>query len=428
MACPKNVSFKDCELAILRKAVDLAEQTQGHELLNTPEIKKIIKIVEDFISHKKLIIYGGTAINNILPKYDQFYDYGYEIPDYDFFSKNALDDSKELADIYVKKGFSNIEAKAGVHFGTFKVFVNNIGIADITQLHPDIFKVIEKEAIEKKRMLYAPANFLRQSMYLELSRPNGDVSRWEKILKRLILLNKHYPLIHTKCSVQRNTELPLDETKIFNIVKKCFVDEGLVFIGGYANALYSKYSKEHDLKNLPDFDVLSNDPEKTCEQVKKKLRAEGFEVRITKYDSVGELLNEHYSIQIHDEYIAFVYKPMACHSYNEFFDGKDKLKVGTIDTLLSFYLAFMYADKEYYDINRLVCLSTMLFNIQQHNRLKQKGLLKRFSVDCYGVQHTLSDIRNEKSKMKETLKKGTRNYDEWFLNYVPKTRKNKNKK
>jgi hypothetical protein len=428
MACPKNVSFKDCELSILRKAVDLAEQTQGHELLNTPEIKNIIKIVEDFISNKKLIIYGGTAINNILPKYDQFYDYGYEIPDYDFFSKNALDDSKELADIYVKKGFSNIEAKAGVHFGTFKVFVNNIGIADITQLHPDIFNVISKDAINKKRMLYAPANFLRQSMYLELSRPNGDVSRWEKILKRLILLNKHYPLIHKKCDIQRKTELPLDENKIFNIVKKCFVDEGLVFIGGYANALYSKYSKEHNLKNLPDFDVLSNDPEKTCEQVKKKLKAEGFEVRITKYDSVGELLNVHYSIQIHDEYIAFVYKPSACHSYNEFFDGKDNLKVGTIDTLLSFYLAFMYADKEYYDINRLICLSTMLFNIQQHNRLKQKGLLKRFSVNCYGVQHTLSDIRNEKSKMKETLKKGTRNYDEWFLNYVPKTRKNKNKK
>ena len=425
MACSKNVSFKDCELSILRKAVDLAEQTQGHELLNTPEVKKIIKIVEDFISHKKLIIYGGTAINNILPKYDQFYDYGYEIPDYDFFSKNALDDSKELADIYVKNGFLNIEAKAGVHFGTFKVFVNNIGIADITQLHPDIFNVISKDAIKKARMLYAPANFLRQSMYLELSRPNGDVSRWEKILKRLILLNKHYPLIHKKCDIQRKTELPLDEKKIFTIVKKSFIDEKLIFIGGYANALYSKYSKERNLKFLPDFDVLSNDPEKTCEQVKKKLKAEGFEVRITKYDSVGELINEHYSIQIHDEYIAFVYKPSACHSYNEIFDGKHKLKVGTIDTLLSFYLAFMYADKEYYDMNRLICLSTMLFNIQQQNRLKQKGLLKRFSVDCYGVQHTLSDIRNEKSKMKETLKKGTRNYDEWFLNYVPKTRKNK---
>ena len=36
-------------------------------------------------------------------------------------------------------------------------------------------------------------------MYLELSRPNGDVGRWEKVLKRLTLLNKHYPLRGKSC-------------------------------------------------------------------------------------------------------------------------------------------------------------------------------------------------------------------------------------
>jgi hypothetical protein len=426
MHCPKNLSFADCELAILRQAVDSAEQKQGIQIVQTPEVQKIIGIVEDFIQKKKLIVYGGTAINNILPKTDQFYNFDYEIPDYDFFSKHALEDAKELADIYVKRGFKVVEAKAGVHFGTFKVFVNNIGIADITQLHDLIFDTLSKTAILKKNIYYCPANFLRQSMYLELSFPDGDVSRWEKVLKRLVLLNKHYPLYPKKCNnIQRNSILPLDEKHVFNVVKQCFVSEGVMFIGGYANALYSKYSKTPTLKNLPDFDVLSEDPEKTCELVKKKLKAEGFEVRITKYDSIGEVIGEHYSIQIHDEYIAFVYKPSGCHSYNEFFDGKDTIKIGTIDTLLSFYLAFMYADQEYYDVNRLICLSTMLFNVQQHNRLNQKGLLKRFSTTCYGHQSTLSDLRLEKSKMRSTLKKGTRAYDEWFLNYTPKTKKNK---
>ena len=32
-----------------------------------------------------------------------------------------------------------------------------------------------------------PPNYLRMAMYLELSRPDGDVSRWEKVLKRLTL-------------------------------------------------------------------------------------------------------------------------------------------------------------------------------------------------------------------------------------------------
>jgi hypothetical protein len=48
----------------------------------------MIKIVEDFIIRKKLICYGGTAINNILPERDQFYNKEGD-PDYDFFSSNA---------------------------------------------------------------------------------------------------------------------------------------------------------------------------------------------------------------------------------------------------------------------------------------------------------------------------------------------------
>ena len=40
-----------------------------------------------------------------------------------------------------------------------------------------------------------------------------------------------------------------------------------------------------------------------------------------------------------------------------------------------------------------------LFKVQLKNRLQQKGLLKRFTVQCYGKQKTLEDIREEKSKI-----------------------------
>ena len=110
-----------------------------------------------------------------------------QLPDYDFFSANPIDDSKELADIYHKNGYTDVEAKSGLHFGTFKVFVNFIPIADITFLHPEIYNSISKDVIKINGLHYAPPNFLRMSMYLELSRPDGDVSRWEKILQRLSL-------------------------------------------------------------------------------------------------------------------------------------------------------------------------------------------------------------------------------------------------
>ena len=90
-------------------------------------------------------------------------------------------------------------------------------------------------------------------------------------------------------------------------------------------------------------------------------------------------------------------------------------------------MAFMYANRDYYDINRLLCLSSMLFNVQQHNRLKQSGLLKRFSNTCYGNQVSLSDIRDEKTKKRLELKPNSKEYDSWFLNYVPSKSKSKSK-
>ena len=48
----KNLTYDDCELTILRQAVDEAEKTKGREKLNSPELKKIIEIVENFFKGK----------------------------------------------------------------------------------------------------------------------------------------------------------------------------------------------------------------------------------------------------------------------------------------------------------------------------------------------------------------------------------------
>jgi len=415
----KNLTFEECELAILRSSVDKSEKIQGQRLLQSPETKKIIKIVEEFISKHKCIVYGGTAINNILPKEDQFYDYDYELPDYDFFSPNAFELAKNLADLYAKKGFEDIEAKSGVHHGTYKVFVNHMGVADITYLHAELYESIQKSAIIKKNIMYAPANFLRQSMFLELSRPMGDVSRWEKILKRLNLLNKNYPLIHKKCELQRHFSSRRDEPELFTLTKKTFVEEGVVFIGGYANALYTVHTKVPQLKNIPDFDVLSIKPKETVKKVVQILKKKGYQVTTKEHEPIGELVSTHYSISVDGEYIAFVFEPTACHSYNVIQDGSSQLKIGTIDTLLSYYLAFMYSNREYFDENRLLCLSSVLFKVQQENRLAQKGVLKRFVLDCYGKQKTLADLREENNRLHSSLKRGTKEYEEHFLKYVP---------
>jgi hypothetical protein len=615
-----DVSYDEKELEILREAVDLVEKKKGEAITHDPKVKKIISIVEEFIANKKLVCYGGTAINNILPEDAQFYNKDLELPDYDFYSDNALDHAKELADIYYKAGYEDVEAKSGVHHGTYKVFVNFTGIADITQMEPDLFKAISRDAIVKSGIRYAPPDFLRMAMYLELSRPDGDVSRWEKVQKRLTLLNNHYPLKGYNCdkieyqrgfegatkantgeisisktrsksrsksaaskSVKRggsansrgsnsvkalkrdaikgiirkyrnlgaymkhlyfavpsheetvgdfkytieedklthryrliatyerllgkddeiviysmkqkdldgsasrsrktrsrsrsssrsstssssrsssrststsssrsrspstsrskNTsstpeysvskssvsysssrEKELAESDVYNIVRSVFIKNRAVFFGGYANILYSRYMPKHQrriVQKIPDFDVLSDEPRDLCEAVVRELTDHNYTgVKYTKHKGIGEVISEHYDIRIGDEVIAFLYKPLACHSYNTIRIDNESIRIATIDTMLSFYLAFIYADRIYYDINRILCMSQFLFDVQQHNRFKQTGLLKRFSINCYGKQPTLESMRFEKTEKYEELKnkRDTREYEEWFLRYIP---------
>ena len=117
----------------------------------------------------------------------------------------------------------------------------------------------------------------------------------------------------------------------------------------------------------------------------------------------------------------FIYQPLACHSYNIIKDGGYDVKIATIDTMLSFWLAFLYANRPYYDKDRILCMSKYLFDVQEKNRLAQKGLLKRFSINCMGHQETIEEMRAEKAEKYNELKdkKNSREYEEWFLRYRP---------
>jgi hypothetical protein len=411
-------------------AIDKAAVKLGKRMVNSGEIKKIVIIVENFIKHKKLICYGGTAINNILPKDVQFYNKEFEIPDYDFFTYNALNDAKELADIYYNAGYKEVEAKSGQHDGTYKVFVNFIPIADITQLHKNIFSALKQDAIPVNGILYAPPNFLRMSMYLELSRPAGDTSRWEKVMKRLILLNKYYPITNIDCKKidfhRKFVDGKTDTDLIYDTVKNTFIEEGVVFFGGYAITLYYHYMPKtihKQVDNIPDFEVLSNDPLKTAVMVENRLKDVGFKnIKINKKNPIGEIIPLHYEIVNNDDTIAFIYEPVACHSFNTIIINKQKIKIATIDTMLSFYLAFLYANKPYYNnfLERTLCIAKFLFDVQQKNRLSQTGLLRRFTITCYGHQETIEESRANKAKKYKELKNGKKDeLQKYFLYYKP---------
>ena len=417
--CGKKSGFDACHIALIRQAIDESEELQKAKL-NVEGIKKMVEIVEEFLARKKLICYGGTAINNLLPKNAQFYDKDTQIPDYDFFSPTPLEDAKELADIYFKAGFAEVEAKTGVHHGTFKVFVDYTPMADITYMHPALFRRLMRDSVSVLGIHYCPPDFLRMNMYLELSRPAGDVSRWEKVAGRLLLLNEHRPMISKKCGALAS-RARVDARA--ELIRTELVGQGAVFLGGYAADLYIRKATSGGGSARPAlcFDAICAEHKKAAEIIRERLREAGAKaVDVVSHPEFAETLPAHSEVRVGGRPVAVLYQPVACHNYNEIEVDGAAMRVATIDTMMNFYLALYYTGRPGSDAERVLCMAQFLFDLSQR-RLDDSGLLKRYSTSCYGVQPTLSDMRTEKTLKKRdpALKKGTVEYEMWFLQYSP---------
>lgn len=440
MKCPKKASYEECEKLILKHTIEKIEKEYGGSLMGQSRVQEMVSIIETFLRKKKVMCYGGTAINDSLPKQDQFYDRELEFPDYDFFSKTALDDAKELADIYVKKGFDDVEAKAGVHFGTYKVFVNYIPVADITQIPSELFDNLYKERTTVNGVSYVPPDYLRMSMYLELSRPAGDVSRWEKVYTRLQLLNKHYP-VNANCGKEIEIDVSDIGSKkaltadyirgdIYDKLLERLVKSNAVFFGSAARDAYFKIGKRNVKQiKIPDFDVIVENSETIANNIVEHMAKSDIELKIKKEVNDGDFIPNYVMLLFKGNVIAKLYEPLACHSYNILRQGKYYIRIASIETMLSLYLTFVYLSRSHFDKERILCMVARLFELQQKNRTKQSGILKRYSMTCYGEQPTIESIFEKKSNAFKRLvkekKRGTREWEQWFLKYTPSNSKDK---
>jgi hypothetical protein len=337
--CSK-LTFTECETAILRMQVKAAQTKIAKRELASEKMQNIIKIAEDFIKNNDVICYGGTAINNILPKDAQFYDRTVDMADYDFFTTDGLKCAKDLADIFLKNGYTDIEAKSAQHKETYKVFVNFISVADISTLPKGIYDSLKKNAIVIDNIYYVPPNFLRMAIYVELSRPAGYTDRWEKLVPRLQLLNEHYPIEANNCHLNNINKLLNTNEDINDVIYNTLVDENVVFFGGVAISQYlsskkgnklNKEDKNLDKKdknldkkdknldkkdknlnkgnkkldkgnnynaNVTDVYVLARNPLKTANAVVTALKNININAEKIYQDAIGDIIPERYDIKI----------------------------------------------------------------------------------------------------------------------------------
>jgi len=406
----------------------MAEQTakKAHEMKGRAETsselyKKMTQICQDFIKKTKTVVYGGTAINELLPKDDRFYNPEFDVPDYDVYSATPTQHAKKIVDIFVKEGFEHVEAKSAVHYGTYKVFVNFVPALDVTYMPPKLFALVQKRALKREGILYAHPDLLRQGMYVELSNPAGDVDRWKKVLPRLHKLNAAYPIEPGDCSKATKTkQAPLDE-KLKALMEEVMISEKVVFLGAFAHSIYlPNLSPSVKSQDSGYYDILAEKPVDFIDKLVKALKVEGYtDVARVKHAAVGELVGPYYEFKVGKATVLNIFTPLACNAFNEVENHGKTVRIASFDTLLSFYFAFLYADLPHFNRKRILCMADMLFGVMRKQVLEDRGTLERFPLKCYGKQESMRTVRAHKFKLRQQLKKGTVAYNRWFFRYTP---------
>lgn len=397
----------------IEEAANIAQEIIQKSTAGNSDIKKMMGIVYKFMQTHRVLGYGGTALNNLLPKNKQFYDFSKEVPDYDFYSETPQEHSKTIADRLAAEGLDNIQVKPGVHLGTFKVFADYIPVADVSTLSKPIFTKLWNDSVIKDGVRYVPPNFLRMSVYLELSRPMGNVERWTKVYKRIRLLNEEYPVVCPTSDESVNEEYGTPEVR--EKLEDLLLKNEVVLLGFNASTIQSG----KDEWKLP-LDLLVEP--KNFERINREVisifgRGEAKKREFAEY---GELLPAHADIVHGNKLLVRVFETIACHSYHKLPSG---LMVASIPTLLNFFFAMLYADKEFVEHTsrqRLVCTAHKLMEIANNSSRRRFKLLT--PITCLGKQEELTDLMRKKSQLYDRLSKNKQSsaFMRYFFSYTPK--------
>lgn len=387
--------------------------------------KSLFDDVRKFIIKKKYMLYGGYAINLLLPKKYKFYK-DYTLNDYDCYSIDAENDSYELASFLLKKGYKYIQVKKAQHQDTFKVYAEFIQIIDITHLDKDIYNSLYQiSLIERKTNIYkyfkdldlyiVPYMFLKRNLYYEMARPNESSFRWEKIYKRLKILNSKIKNKKIVSKFDKFIPIPSELKKIIKIIFNYIKINNIPIIGTYCLKLY-KISNDkncclvHPAGNFNT--IISIDIDKTTKDIVKLLNnsidKKMYKVSVLTRSLYTEILYKRNRIVIENILTGYNFTIInIIDTKNECLSviKKGSYTVGTIYTIL-FYFYSLYIIYASFSTNNTTILDETLYYINLfENKINNIKIKDKITKKCYGNIIERNDILKKNWNVKATLLK-----------------------
>jgi hypothetical protein len=385
----------------LEEVVDQAKLRIDLESAQNPELRRAIEIVEVFLAKSGRVCYGGQAINAQLPHRQQFYDSNRSLPDYDFFTPDSHNDIETLINALKGAGYTEISKRIGIHDGTVKIYVNYVAIADITQMIPEFYDIIYKKSIVVNHVHYTDPIFLRMLMYLELSRPRGQVDRWEKVFERLKLLDEAHPIIQCKHKYP-HIQISEEAEKQRPHIIRYMIKHGRVFMGADIHSIYKASGEGKSTQTRSDFLLkgkapvvfLSPDAEKDAQTLS--------DTTASVLDSIlgyQDILPAMIVLRKDGVPICIIVQEEACHSTITIPLTKGRrLKMASLDTLLTFLIGLYYRpDTLLMTQESLLCWIRHYIDLSSRYKTRPTKLFPAFSIECSGYQTTFASLLRAKA-------------------------------
>ena len=409
------------QLEIITRAANIAQQRIDYASAHDDHIVHAVEVVETFLRKKHRLCYGGQAINAHLPAKYKFYDPEYSIPDYDFFTPTPDSDISLIIQDLQKAGFIDISAREGMHEGTTKIYVEYIPVADITEIDPKLYRILSKREFRDNGISYLDVNTLRMLMYLELSRPRGEVGRWEKVFERLLLLNEFSP--PKKCKSVNPLFASGLQKDYAKFTLDYIIQQKKIFAGADLSSFYQDAVRKHKIELHWIFGTrkpilfYSSTPHEDANYLSIELTHRfGPRKALTIKSVVSKGIDTPPPMEIicyGKSPLIFIIHESQCHSYfNVPLNKKTVIRIASMDTLITLYFSLGLVKSSYFDVGAMECLANQLVHINTNARKQGHNFIFPFiSIECSGHQTTLPSlihakverIRKKRAHMKELL-------------------------
>ena len=418
---------------------DLIKQRKTDDQLKEyKKYKPIYDLIYAIIRKKKLIIYGGVAINALMPAGQKIYEKR-TLSDIDVFSLDAEKDALDMADELHRSGVQFVKVTPGMKPGVFKVTAELRQIVDVKQIDPVYYEFLMSRIKGPRKLLtnphgktfrtpqyvqkginYVPIEHCFWAFHKELAMPESSFFRWQKVFERYAAFYNNYRFATIE---PRYKELNFpkyiadsvpDEVKDIYIRLRDWAKKSrLPIIGNYGVGLHLGMNQDSKkpfeccfLPHTPFIDMLTLDMTKTLAQIKRAFKVpQGYTLTWRKYPhnkgSLDALMPERGRLSLlkdgdpKQNYALFRLFDATTECYSTVRIGD--YTVGSVDTILMFLYGYYATNLQFQTDDGLIGRHTLtlISLLESYIEENMNDVTSRLSTTCFGKAFSYLDWKKE---------------------------------